>query len=60
VVIDTGPKETQRMKPLSGVDGEARSKNNLTESALLEMSDNRCQLNPWTQLQLNSRLHTSS
>jgi len=38
VVIDTGPEETQRMKPLFGVDGEVRSKNDLTESALLEMS----------------------
>jgi hypothetical protein len=40
VVIDTGPEETQRMKPLFGVDGEVRSKNDLTEPALLEMSGN--------------------
>jgi|SRR5580704_1774357 hypothetical protein len=38
VVIDTGPKETQRMKPLFRVDGEVRSKNDLTEPALLERS----------------------
>jgi hypothetical protein len=40
VVIDTGPKEAQRIKPLFGVEREVRSKNNLTESALLEMSGN--------------------
>ena len=40
MVIDTGPKETQRMKPLFGVEGEVRSKNDLTEPALLEMSGN--------------------
>jgi hypothetical protein len=40
VVIDTGPKETQRKKPLFGVDGEVRSKKDLTGAALLEMSDN--------------------
>ena len=38
VVIDTGPEESQRMKPLFGVDGEVRSTNDLTEPALLEMS----------------------
>jgi len=42
VVIDTGPKETQRMKPLFRVEGEVRSKNDLTEPALLEMSGNAC------------------
>jgi hypothetical protein len=41
VVIDTGPEETQQMKPLFRVEGEVRSKNDLTESALLEMSDYR-------------------
>jgi hypothetical protein len=45
VVIDTGPKETQRMKPLFRVEGEVRSKNDLTEPALLEMSGNACQPN---------------
>jgi hypothetical protein len=40
VVIDTGPKETQRMKPLFRVEGEVRSKNDLTEPALLEISGN--------------------
>ena len=38
VVIDTGPEESQRMKPLFGVEGEVRSTNDLTEPALLEMS----------------------
>jgi hypothetical protein len=41
VVIDTGPEETQQMKPLFRVEGEVRSKNDLTESALLEMSGYR-------------------
>jgi hypothetical protein len=40
VVIDTGPEESQRMKPLFGVDGEVRSTNDLTEPALLEMYGN--------------------
>jgi hypothetical protein len=41
VVIDTGPEERQQMKPLFRVEGEVRSKNDLTEPALLEMSDYR-------------------
>jgi hypothetical protein len=39
VVIDTGPEERQQMKPLFRVEGEVRSKNDLTEPALLEMFD---------------------
>ena len=56
VVIDTGPKETQRMKPLFRVEGEVRSKNDLTEPALLEMSGYGCQLSWSTQPQLRSIL----
>src|ERR1700678_4074214 len=37
------------MKLLFRVDGEVRSKNDLTEPALLEMSDNRCRLRWSTQ-----------
>ena len=40
VVIDTGPKKYDEKKTLFGVSGEVRSKNNLTEPALLEMSGN--------------------
>ena len=49
VVIDTGPEERQQMKPLFGVEGEVRSKNDLTESALLEMSGNTGGLNSLMQ-----------
>jgi hypothetical protein len=38
-------KEIRPNQTLFGVSGEVRSKNNLTEPALLEMSGNRCQLN---------------
>src|ERR1700733_12979260 len=42
-------KEIRRSQTLFGVSGEVRSKNNLTEPALLEMSGKGCQLRRSTQ-----------
>ena len=56
VVIDTGPEESQRMKPLFGVEGEVRSTNDLTEPALLEMPDKRGGLNRSTQHKARTRI----